>query len=79
MSSLKLAQSALRKLMKVLCVVCVMRSQVMNRTIGKSSEPNAYSVRLSMFIAKLELARLMAGELLQDSVTLVLAFLLKTT
>ena len=51
----------------------------MDRIIGKWSEPNAYSVRLSMFIAKLELARLMSGELLQDSVTLVLAFLLKTT
>ena len=75
MSSLKLAQSALRKLMKVLCgVVCVMRSQVMDRTIVKWSEPNAYSVLQSMFIAKLGLARLMSGELLQESVTLVLAF-----
>ena len=63
MLSLKLAQSGLRKLMKVLCVVCAMRTQVMDTTIGKWSEPNAYSVRMSMFIAKLELARLMSGKI----------------
>ena len=49
MSLKKLAQSALRKLMKILCgVLSVMRSQVMNRTIGKWSEPNSYSVEASI-------------------------------
>ena len=43
-------------------------------TIGKWSEPNAYSVRQSMFIAMLELARLISGVHLQESVTLVLTF-----
>ena len=51
----------------------------MDTAIGKSSEPNAYSVQQSMFNAKLELARLMSGELLQESVNLVMAFSLSTT
>ena len=52
---------------------------MIDRTIGKWSEPNAYSVRQSLFIAKLELARLMSVEHLQELVTLVLAFLVSTT
>ena len=44
----------------------------MDRTIGKWSEPNAYSVRQLMFIAKLELERLMSASFY--SVSLVLAF-----
>ena len=55
-------------------VVSSVCSQAMDRTIGKWSEPNAYSVRQSMFISRPELARLMSWELLQESVTLVLAF-----
>ena len=51
----------------------------MDRSIGKWSEPNAFSVHQSLFIAKLELAGLMSRELLQESVTLVLAFLMSTT
>ena len=51
----------------------------MDRNIGKRSEPNAYSARQLILINRLELARLMSGELLQESVTLVLAFLLSTT
>ena len=35
--------------------------------IGKWSEPTAYTVRQLMFIAMLELARLMSGELKQES------------
>ena len=60
--SLKLALLALRKLMKVLWC-CVMRSHVMDRTIGKWTEPNAYFVRQSVLIAMLELGRPMSGEL----------------
>ena len=70
MSSLKLVQSALPKLKKILCVVVyVMRSQVMERTIVKRSEPNAYSLRQSIFIAMLELAsgRFHKNELLVGS------------
>ena len=48
----------------------------MDRTIGKWSKPNAYSVRQLMFNAMLELARLMSLDLLQEPVILVLAFLL---
>ena len=68
MLSLKLAPSVLRKSMKVFfCgVECVMRSQVMDR----------YASRWG---AVLELARLMSGELLQESVTLALAFSLSTS
>ena len=80
MSSLRNAQSALRNMIKVLCGVdCVMRSHVMDRTIGRRSEPNAYSVRQSMLIALLELARLNFGKRLQESVTLVLGFSVSTT
>ena len=60
-------------------VLYVMRSQVMDRTIDKCSQPKAYSVCPSMLIAMLELARLMPGGLLQESVTLVLSFSLSTT
>ena len=48
------------------CCVCVMRSQVVDRTIGESCEPNVYSVCHSMFLAMLQQARLMYGELLQE-------------
>ena len=51
----------------------------MDRTIDRWSEPNPYSVRQSMITAMLELARLISGALLQESVTLVLAFSLSTT
>ena len=66
--------------MKFLCgVTCVKRSEALERVIGKLSEPNAYSIRQSMFIAMPELARLMSVEILQESVTLLLASSLSTT
>ena len=55
-----------------------MQSQVVDRITAKWSGPDAYSVCQSMFIAMLELRRLMSGELFQELVTIVLDFPLST-
>ena len=76
----KFAQSALRKLMDFSLVLSLgWGHQLMDRTIGNWSKPNAYSVRQLMFNAMLEVAGLMSVELLQEQFTLVLSFFLSST
>ena len=56
MLSLILAHSALQKLIKILCgVLCVITPPVMDRSIAKGSDANAYTVLQSMVIAVIEL------------------------
>ena len=55
-----------------------MKSQVVDKTVAIWFGLNAFSGRQSIFMAKLELPRLMSGRLLQKSVILVLAFSLGT-
>ena len=77
-TTLTLASSSLRQLTKInIRVVCGMKCQVMDNIIGKWSELNPHSLCQTVFNAMLERARLMSGEFLQDSINLVLTFLVE--